>query len=507
MGMAASQVRFLQLTGRKNDIGRELQHLSLEKMSLAREMQKISKNYNESLSAKVMKWSNNNGVTYTDLSYSTLMRPGAANNNKPIMLTDSSERIVLDSKYEKYAKMLSPNGSSGATWNGDGGEPRATILAELTGIDAEKIKAYSETNQGVKDAQSARTSAKKALDSWKSKETSRGRLSYLTVDKFADKMGTVNGSDLSKMYTKEESISIKSTSDLQTLVDGIYNNMSKYFFGVEGEENALNLKDKTHFKNACDAAVQQFTAYLNLTGDNADKQREAAGISGSAGDWKINVNTLFKCIMNTYGSSGSVATSSKKEETYAMRDTTSGSDWDNWYKELESLNTIYEESETAYASACESDNEVLTAADETKIKFYDDLFEAIARCGWVADYGVEDNDYLNQMLQNNHYYLTTMTENENYDDSVIESHNNSKYNFDTDIASNCDNIFMVNDQSIRDAALSDYTYEKSIINAKESRIDTRMKNLETEQSSIIKMMESIEKVKGDNIETYFSIFS
>ena len=105
MGMAASQVRLLQLTDRKNTIGRELQHLSLQKTSLSRDMQRVTKNYQAALSSKTLKFSNNAGVTYVDLSYANLMRPSAANGNKPYLLTNASNQIIVDSKYEKYAEI------------------------------------------------------------------------------------------------------------------------------------------------------------------------------------------------------------------------------------------------------------------------------------------------------------------------------------------------------------------------------------------------------------------
>ena len=54
MGMGSSQVRFLACTQRKNKVSREQQGLSLAKMSLARESQKISKEYNEALSSTVL---------------------------------------------------------------------------------------------------------------------------------------------------------------------------------------------------------------------------------------------------------------------------------------------------------------------------------------------------------------------------------------------------------------------------------------------------------------------
>ena len=55
--------------------------------------------------------------------------------------------------------------------------------------------------------------------------------------------------------------------------------------------------------------------------------------------------------------------------------------------------------------------------------------------------------------------------------------------------------------------MAKYEAEKSRINEKESVIDTRMKNLETEQASIKEMIKGIESVRNDNTERTFSIFS
>ena len=53
MGMGSTQIRLLALTSRKADITRDLQHLSLQKTSLARDMQRVTKEYREALSAKL----------------------------------------------------------------------------------------------------------------------------------------------------------------------------------------------------------------------------------------------------------------------------------------------------------------------------------------------------------------------------------------------------------------------------------------------------------------------
>ena len=52
----------------------------------------------------------------------------------------------------------------------------------------------------------------------------------------------------------------------------------------------------------------------------------------------------------------------------------------------------------------------------------------------------------------------------------------------------------------------EYEYEKGIINAKETKIDTRMKNLETELAAINQMLKSLEQVKGENIDSTMKVF-
>ena len=100
MGMAASQVRLLQLTSRKNDIGFQLTKLANDKVSLARDMQKVSREYNNALNQKVLKWSNNQGVSYIDLSYQNLMKPSAMNQNKPYLLTSYIKSRAIRKTYK-----------------------------------------------------------------------------------------------------------------------------------------------------------------------------------------------------------------------------------------------------------------------------------------------------------------------------------------------------------------------------------------------------------------------
>ena len=96
MGMSASQVRFLSLQHRKNDIGRELTTLSNRKMGLSRDMNRVSKDYTNALNKTVLRWSNDCGNSYNIMNYDMLMKPNDLNCETPYIVTDSQGRVVVD---------------------------------------------------------------------------------------------------------------------------------------------------------------------------------------------------------------------------------------------------------------------------------------------------------------------------------------------------------------------------------------------------------------------------
>ena len=503
MGMAASQSRFLQLTGRQHDICRSLQHLSMEKMALTRDMQAITKEYQAALSSKTLKWSNNMGVSYTDISYSTLMRPNSYNQKSPIMVSDNSGRIVLDNKYKKYAEMLD---EAGGEWKGD---IRTQILSELTGIPKESIDNANKLTEAAATAANTHNAALEALDIWKAKESRTGGAGtkYLSLNELAKNLGTVNGRDLSELYSKgdKDGYIFSSSEDLKSLAEGIKNNMSKYFVD---DEKYLNSKDKTAFEQACDAFVENYSNLISNNSENADQYREQFGLKSYKALWSLDISSAFKFIMSAYvQKSGTTKISDVTQETtYPLRHTDTAA-WQNWYNELKNKQAAVDNAKSDYDSSMKASSQVMTADQETMLNYYDLLFQTIADNGWTHNYQVEDSEYLNQMLQNNDYYLTTIEKNKCYDSSQKTDERNTQFYYDTTIASNFENLFMVNDSDARNDALVDYEYKKGIISSKEERVDVRMKNLESENAAISKMLESIDKVKSDNIERTFGIWS
>jgi hypothetical protein len=80
---------------------------------------------------------------------------------------------------------------------------------------------------------------------------------------------------------------------------------------------------------------------------------------------------------------------------------------------------------------------------------------------------------------------------------------------DTSFATSTNNNYLqeVQDETYLKKAEAEYEHELGIINKKDTKYDTELSKLETERSSITTEIESIGKVKQENIERTFGIFS
>ena len=506
MGMAASQVRLLQLTTRKNDIGWQLENLSMQKTSLSRDMQRVTKNYQNALSTKKLKMSNNSGVTYMDLSYSNLMRPGNANQNKPYLITNNDGKVVIDSQYLKYAEMISADGKAGGDWTTN----RTKILASLIdGLSAETIDNANATSAALDTANKKVNTLKESVDKAKNKAMQKS-----STDEFVQLFGNTSlgrlgsdaglGNSIYKWYNNNDasgntkmcwSLSQDSETSkkmIKEFLDGIKANMGNY----------LDDTNLSKFSEALDTVYKSYGNFVDdakqsNAGNVGNKVQVSLDTSGdAAGYYVLNPNLIIESILSAYRSAGGETQDSNNSLTYYTTYNRKSDAYNDYIKLQGELNTAISEQK----AAVNTDNQALKAEQESKIKFYDQIFSAIAEKGWVQNDSVEDNDYLNQMLQNNMYYITTMSED-------TDEKGKQYYIYDESIASNVDNIFSVNDSDYQNEALTEYEYEKSIISEKESRIDTRMKNLETEQSAINTMIKGIETVKNDNTERTMNIFA
>lgn len=494
MGMAASQVRLLQLTSRKNDIGCELNRLSNEKVSLSRDMQKISKNYQNALNQKVLKWSNNSGVSYVDLSYQNLMKPSSMNQNVPYLLTDCSDRVVVDSDYQKYAAMISPTGAAGGNWE----NVRTQVLSELTGIDASKIDG---SDNYLKTVCQKEDVINGLIETEPEKPTKKTGIKDFIAN-IGSSTGIANGfsagDDWKSAYDKGATIDLGDSTtasiNLQNILNHISTTLGKY------------MDDPKPIQTACDTFYAAQIGIIQKSDSEGNKQSlesDQTALYGSKSGFTINVTQMLDQIMGSYIDAGGEVERGgySNADMYIWNDIDSQT-YSSWVTKHSEWQTEYDAAKSEYDTAVESKNQLFTAEEESLIEFYDILFSTIAENGWTYNNEVNDADYLNDMLQNNLYMMTTVEQNKTVefdktsDQYVIEWDND----YSSDIASNFSKIFTVNDADARSDALVEYEYQKSIINQKETKIDTRMQDLETEQSAINQMIQSVEKVKNDNIE-------
>lgn len=495
MGMAASQAMLLQLTSRKNTIGFELTRLSNQKVSLARDMQRISKEYQAALSDKMLKWSNNGGVSYVDLSYQNLMKPSSMNQNKPYLLTDQSDRIVVDSQYQKYAEKISANGNPG-NWE----NVRTEVLSELTGIDAEKI---DKANAYQEEVWASEAVINDLIDSEHkfAIPTKKGSLESLLEYSGLTSTGIGNnfskGENWSEAYDNEATIDLgdanSAKSNLQKILDTIYNGLAPY----------LDEDCKEALKKGCDNFITVNASFIDGQDEENEKislESDYTAIGGSYQNYTVRVPQLIDAIFSNVPKT----TSDTGNQLYEWTDTKAA----NYNEKLaahEQWQKSLDDAKAQYDVAVNANNQLLTADEESLIAFYDAIFSAIAERGWTANEQVNDPDYLNQMLQNGIYTLTTVDRDTEYDNNSGEYIWDNEYR--TDIASNFKNVFLVNDCTAREDALVKYEHEKGIINAKETKIDTRMQNLQTEQAAINQMIQGIEQVKNDNIDRTMNTFA
>lgn len=105
MGLAASQARLLTITARKSDCEFQSMRLSHEKIALARDMERISDEYQSAMGkTKLVYDYYGSGTSPMPLNYNLLMTPSVYNDYYPKLITDKTNRVVLDSKLAEAAR-------------------------------------------------------------------------------------------------------------------------------------------------------------------------------------------------------------------------------------------------------------------------------------------------------------------------------------------------------------------------------------------------------------------
>ena len=134
----------------------------------------------------------------------------------------------------------------------------------------------------------------------------------------------------------------------------------------------------------------------------------------------------------------------------------------------------------------------VSSDDLAQSTFYDALFNQLCQNGWTENAQIDDNEYLQAMLQNGMMYISRVS-----DDGYYYQGN---YATDTYIKEVADNTKIAQ-------AEAKYNTEKAKLNSKEETLDLKLKNLDTEISSLTTEYDTVKNTISKNIEKSFKRYN
>ena len=147
-----------------------------------------------------------------------------------------------------------------------------------------------------------------------------------------------------------------------------------------------------------------------------------------------------------------------------------------------------------------SKNNPVGEFDNNEFNYYAKLFEGIKAAGGC----VPISKYANGESTNNDWFNNVIKTGE----LLLNKYNTGAHSgWQTITADTCTDFQEVSDDVAIKKAEAKYQNELRKISDKDKKYDRDLKNLETERTALDKQRESIEKVKDDNIERTFGIFS
>ena len=587
MGLAAGQARLLTITGRKSDCEFESMRLSHQKIALARELADLSNQYQDSLDVTKLVYDYyGTGDTNTPLSYGILMSPSILNDFIPTTLTDSMNRVVLDSKRASAAR------AAGIPQEGLGTLPSETVrnnFIQALGQQGIISDYLAQTIMGLPYNQAAGlgggptvaiTTRDVSYDDFKkllmdysaSPLTSSYNTDYVrALQLYCDNpdgtqsfywTGTAQSiGDLEHHYANGGGeIKEEKQVSLYDILSGDYVLMSltldehNFSLGHTGGaidaitnsafwdsmfssvEELLDVGD-AYTRSALDYARSQIEYMITFQGTRKDGHGEA-GCEGEkwqynndadlvnfayhqGGSWEdgdgwvshqafrmahdADSNFIGQCLHFNCGegsdNNSDISAVSINLSNVFKAYLTYFADFMNGISKTDSQGIeIYEVNKQRCTSRLVGDEYTfkvktgseISSDDYAQATFYDALFNQLCLNGWTENDNVNDNDYVQKMLENGMMYITKMKEDGYY----------YQGNYATD-----NYIKVVADERKIAAAEAKYNTEKAKLNAKEQTLDMKMKNLDTEISSLTTEYDTIKNTLSKNIERGFKRYS
>ncbi len=285
MGLAASQARLLTITARKSDCEAQSMRYSHQKLALSRDLTDISNEYQNSLDlTKLVYDFYGTGDETNPLSYSLMMTPSSLNGYLPILLTDSSGKVVLSSQYAAAAR------AAGIPQEGLGSLPSSDVRNKfLQGLaDAGVItQSAAETYMGIQYSQSIGLGTTDLVTTTVEEMTLQELLDYYTSGEFDAISYTYDSTSMESVLTsgnnRVEDVQLRNgESSNEGLSDGTSITLadilnSDYNYQILIEANYWQSDDRGSSLNSIadnianldiwDWLFDEFEALLNISSD------------------------------------------------------------------------------------------------------------------------------------------------------------------------------------------------------------------------------------------------
>lgn len=520
MGLAASHARLCMLTRRKADVESRLMRVSNAKMALARDSERVSKEYTRALNATSLVY--NMGNKDVPLTYGLIMNPSTQ-----CMLTNSAGNVVLDQSLADDLKLTGASGKgtppvsaldfvnkkAGTTYTDlsslGGAAPTVKTNPDntttiTTGYDDKQVFKY------LSDKYSSGTGFKK--DFWNkevfySPDGSVGGSTPIIFWQGSDSELTNNKSMIYQQYLLPI-LSIVTGDAKEAVINAVKQNLgSKCTSEVSKALNAAGDK-------ASEATIARYQNQLmtNVRYDMTSNEASTTGKDDAKGSNEIFNNTkgkaelvldpnqIIKTFLNYFDAAcGGIDLSKVEPQQNAQKTIT-----DNCSVTPPGGGKTYFSNQSTYAarpnggspyidikfkgsSSTPSADSTTDTSPSGAAKYYYALYQAICDRGWVRDVDVNNQDYMQGMIQFGGYGVkkyqngTWVELSQNSPDSPISATTN---------------------EEARDKAKAAYDAAKDKIKAKEVEWDVEQTAADTERAAIVADMDSVKKILDKNMDSF-----
>lgn len=555
MGLAATQARFLAITARKMNCEFQSMQVAQQKLSVTRDLQKISQDYQNSLSATKLIWDGEpitgDSADVYDLSYDVMMKASVLNGFEPFLVTDTGGRILLSETMFQAAVNAGVIDSNGSPINSENAltlNGRNNFLENLKNnnlIDAATLSNvknctdkdgynkgfYYMTGIGAENFDRTQTNA---MTSSKLFEYMKGVDTYnIKLEDFVKSLGlnfTSNSEDLKDGNDKDSDnkLMLVSNDNYLQSMDGV--NLGDILSGkYEILVKSSNIKAKDFYEKIVDLignalgadelsfkigglSVDQSSYYALKGASEVLKSLDNTNKEYTSNDKPEGVKLSFNNIANAYSNARELNGRVKNEisgygtvysisltnlaKSYLTQFAIEVGGFTDDFKIAETpKDSKYSTSDVTYSFMVKNEN----ALNENQMMadYYNLLYNQISVHGAISDAKVRqmyttDMDSLQNAIKNGNMFISSL-----HDDGYYYQ----------DSYSLAGQVSEVRDEEAIARAEVEYNVQKSKLNTKEESLDLQMKNLDMEISALTTEYDTVKNMISKGIEKVFSMFS